>query len=300
MTAHIQIVGRNHRQYLQACIESCLRQTVPVPVLYVDNASSDDSVVFVQKTFPSVQVIANHTNRGYSGGHNDGIRAYPASEVIIVLNPDVVLTPDFVEQGLCGFDAERIGAVAPLLLRPGGDTIDAYGDVLLRTLRPVNHYANGSFSAFRQMDAPVAPWGVTGAAAFLLRKALTDIAIDGEVFDEQFFAYREDADCSWRLRNHGWEIRGVPTARATHVRAVRPGEPKDPFIAQLSWRNYALLLLKNAPMTLLIRHAPWVLVESIARGAQLLFSPSLWPTFPAFVRLITPMLAKRRIASTRA
>lgn len=300
MTAYIQIVGRNHLQYLQACIESCLRQTVPVPILYIDNASTDDSVPFVRRTFPTVQVIENRTNRGYSGGHNDGIRAHSHSDVVIVLNPDVVLMPDFVEHGLKQFVSERVGAVAPLLLRPGGQTIDAYGDVLLQTLRPVNHYAHMSLAVFGHLDSPVAPWGVTGAAAFLRRQALEEISVNGEIFDEQFFAYREDADCSWRLRNHDWEIHGVPQARATHVRAVRTGEPKDPFIAQLSWRNYALLLLKNAPMELLIRRAPWVIAESIARSVQLLLSPALWPALPALLRLIAPALAKRRTAHVRA
>ncbi|TSC64090.1 MAG: glycosyltransferase [Parcubacteria group bacterium Gr01-1014_106] len=296
MTAHIQIVGRNHRQYLQACIASCLQQTIPVPVLYVDNASSDDSAAFVERTFPSVQVIENHTNRGYSGGHNDGIRAYPNSDIVVVLNPDVVLAPDFVERGLDACASERVGAVAPLLLRPGGDTVDAYGDRQLLTLRPVNQYADMPLARFEHLHRTQEPWGYTGAAAFLRRRALDDIAVGGEMFDEDFFAYREDADLSWRLRNRGWHIHGAPAARATHVRAVRAGEPKHPFIAQLSWRNYALLLLKNASLVLLLTHLPWVLAESIARGVQLLLSPSLRPAFPELVRLIPSIRAKRKFS----
>lgn len=301
MTAHIQIVGRNNRQYLQACLESCLRQTIQTPIIYVDNASTDGSAAFVRSAFPTVHVIRNEKNRGYSEGQNDALRAFPSSDVAVVLNADTVLASNFVEQGLKQFSSDRVGAVAPLLLRPGGQEIDAYGIVLLPSLRAVEQYSGESFSRLTTQDSRLqSPWGYTGAAVFLRRRALEDIAIDGEMFDEDLFAYREDVDLSWRLRLRGWEIVGAPDARATHVRTARRGGEKSPRVQQLSWRNYFLVLAKDVPGVVLLRHLPAVAIESLARVAQLLFTRALWPAVPEFVKLFHTFRKKHFHVFSRA
>lgn len=273
-----------------------------VPVLYVDNASSDESSAFVREAFPEVRVVSNGKNRGYSGGHNDGLKAVTDTDVAVVLNPDLILAPDFLEKGLEAFQAERVGAVAPLLLRAtknkeqqtGNDVVDAYGTVLLPSLRVVNQFEGRRVpsSQFAVMSWPQ-PWGFTGAAAFLRRTALRDVALHGEVFDEDLFAYREDVDLSWRLHRRGWEIIGEPKARAVHVRAARSGNMKSDRIAQLSWRNYFLVLVKNVPMMSLLAHAPWILLEDIARDLQMIVTPRLWPALPELVRLLPKFVRKR-------
>ncbi|MDP3685886.1 MAG: glycosyltransferase family 2 protein [bacterium] len=300
MTAHIQIVGRNDRHYLQACLESCLRQTIRTLIVYVDNASTDGSAEFVRNSFPTIHVIENRANRGYSGGHNNALRAFPSSDVAIVLNADTILDPDFVEQGLKPFSSDRVGAVAPLLVRPGGQEVDAYGIVLLPTLRAVEQYAGWSLSNIERLSVLQSPWGYTGAAVFLRCRALEDVALNSEIFDEDLFAYREEVDLSWRLRLRGWEIVGVPQARATHVRAARPGGNKEPLVARLSWRNYFLVLIKNVPTRTLIRHAPWIALESVARGFQWLFTPRLWFTLPELIRLLPVFSEKRSRLLARA
>lgn len=291
-SAHIQIVGWNHRPYLEACITSCMEQSVKVPVLYIDNGSRDGSAVFVEETFPNVRVVEHTENRGYSGGHNDGLKAMPDSQVVIVLNPDVVLDKNFVQECLKGFDDVRVGAVVPLLLRPGSENVvDAFGVRLLRSLRGVNQGEGKPEEAFTSD-----PWGFTGAAAALRREAIEDVAFEGEVFDEDLFAYREDVDLSWRLRNRGWNIVGAAKACATHVRAVQKGKKKSKRIAQLSWRNYYLVILKNASMRVVLKNIPFVFVEDVLRDIQLLVTPSLWPAAKELFQLL-PRFAKKRKTS---
>lgn len=308
MTVHIQVVGFNHRGYLAACLRSCLQQTLGVPVLYVDNASADGSVDFVRREFPDVRVRANSENRGYSGGHHDGLREISDTNVVIVLNPDVVLELDFVEQGLAAFTHVRVAAVVPLLLRnvePGtlnkGPAVDAYGIRLLPSLRAVNNLEGCSVpSSELGVERWSKPWGFTGAAVFLRREALSDVALGGEIFDEDLFSYREDVDLSWRLRHRGWGIVGAPEARATHVRAIRAGATKPGRIRQLSWRNYYLTIVKNVPGSVLRRHLPWVLAEDLARDLQWLVTPALWSALPELARLLPRFLRKRRQVLTRA
>ena len=61
-----------------------------------------------------------------------------------------------------------------------------------------------------------------GAAAMYRMSFLRDVAIDGEIFDEDFFAYREDADLAWRGRLFGWRALVRAAAVAYHVRRVTP------------------------------------------------------------------------------
>lgn len=305
MTTHVQVVGWNQRACLAVCLRSCLNQTVSAPVLYVDNASVDRSVEFVRTNFPTVRILANARNRGYSGGHNDGLRAIADTDIVVVLNPDVELAPDFVERGLSSFGGKSTGAVVPLLFSGrksgvGDRVVDAYGTVLRWSLRAVNQFEGQSLSNLRSPISNFHPWGFTGAAVFLRRRALADVALDGEVFDEDLFAYREDIDLSWRLRLRGWEIVGAPGARATHVRSARPDKPRNPQVARLSWRNYFLVLIKDVPARTLFRHAPWVFLESLARSVQVLVTFFLWPALPELVRLLPKFLEKRRRVLTRA
>ncbi len=313
LSAHIQIVGWNHRAFLESCLRSCVNQSLPVSVLYIDNASTDDSVAFVRRMFPMVRVRANAVNRGYAGGHNDGFREIPDTDVAIVLNPDVILDVRFVEECLEGLTDERVGAVAPLLLRGdaagesesraprefvSGGIIDAYGTTLLSSLRAVN-MLEGKIVEF-PFVAPRRPlWGFTGAAVALRRRALEAAVSGGEVFDEDLFAYREDVDLSWRLLERGWRIIGQPNARALHVRAARHGEGKSALVSRLSWRNYFLVLVKSVPVRDLLRHAPGIALESGIRLLRCAVQPQLWPAARDGVRLLPRMLRKRRMMNAR-
>ena len=91
-------------------------------------------------------------------------------------------------------------------------------------------------------------FGATGAAAFYRRSFIDDVSVEGEFFDEEFFAFREDGDLSWRAQVLGWKCLYVPTAVAWHVRRVTPERRKDlPLI--INWhsaKNRFLMRGKNA------------------------------------------------------
>ena len=74
-----------------------------------------------------------------------------------------------------------------------------------------------------QYDRPQYVFGATGAAAFFRRSFIDDVSVEGEFFDEEFFAFREDADLAWRAQVMGWKCLYVPTAVAWHVRRRHAG-----------------------------------------------------------------------------
>lgn len=297
MNAHIQVLGWNHRQEVGPCIASCLRQTLKTPILYIDNGSSDGSVKYIREKFPDVSVVENTINKGYSGGHNDGLKAIADSEIAILLNPDVILEENFTEEIIKKFDL-KIGAVVPFLFREkkrnsaGGMEIimDSYGTKLLRNGRAVNNF-EGEIYSDKFLDVSV--WGFTGAGVAISREAISDISENGKFFDEQLHSYREDVDISWRLQNRGWKIVGAPNARAWHARVARIDEKKSSTVRRLSWRNYFLVIIKNASPEFIRKNAPFILWEVFMRAGQCVVTPALWKECFSLLKLMPHFLRKR-------
>jgi GT2 family glycosyltransferase len=107
-----------------------------------------------------------------------------------------------------------------------------------------------------QYDEDVEVFGITGALAVFRREALDASRIDGQVFDEDFFAYREDADLAWRLRGFGYRARYVPKAVAYHRRTVTPKRRRalSPIINYHSVKNRFLLRIHHADRAWWARH----------------------------------------------
>jgi|SRR3989338_2568194 len=91
------IINRNGTKFLDGCIESIKKQSYKkVEIILIDNASTDGSLSLVQNNHKDITIIANNNNDGYSKAANVGI-SKSKGEFILILNPDIVLTPNFVE-----------------------------------------------------------------------------------------------------------------------------------------------------------------------------------------------------------
>jgi GT2 family glycosyltransferase len=93
----------------------------------------------------------------------------------------------------------------------------------MRLTRTWRHLDRGSGEPdVGQYNVPERVFGATGAASLFRREALDDVAIAGEIFDERFHSFREDAELAFRLRERGWEILYEPEAVAEHRRFNLP------------------------------------------------------------------------------
>ncbi|HJS99947.1 MAG TPA: glycosyltransferase family 2 protein [Terriglobales bacterium] len=252
----------NSCRVLPACLRSLEQQTCgPLEIVIVDNASSDgtrDLLAGLQP--PKYQVILNETNRGFAAAQNQAIRC-ARGEWLCSLNADVVLSPDFFFQLLQAAELdERAGALCGKLLRwnPGGEPeftsrIDSTGIYFTRSLR---HFDRGGEESDRgQYQELQYVFGATGAAAFYRRAMVEKVSLDGEFFDEDFFAYREDADLAWRAQLLGWKCLYVPAAVGWHERRVTP-ERFWQLPLLINWhsvKNRFLMRLKNATLGTCLR-----------------------------------------------
>jgi len=206
------------------CLQSVLAADYDgdIDVVVREQGGSDDECAALQTIAREAQApvrIEQGTNLGFSGGHNRAFRRSAAS-LFLALNADARLDTGYLRAAVAAFDSPAVGAVQGLVLRDGADrVIDATGLEPHRSRRVV---ARRQGERLAEPAEPAEVWGVDGAVALFRRAALVDVAHPGgEVFDEDFFAYKEDVDLAWRLRRRGWSTRFVPDAVAWHRRSAR-------------------------------------------------------------------------------
>jgi len=218
----------------------------------VDNASTDDTPRILAKYRSRIRLIENDRNLGFAAAQNQAIR-FSKAPWVLALNPDVLLEPDFLAGLLEAGAAEpRAGTVCGKLLSIGPDfaplpeaRLDSAGIYFTPAMR---HFDRGwQQPDDGRYDHTEYVFGASAAAALYRRGMIDDISINGEFFDPDFFAYREDADIAWRAQLLGWRCLYTPAAVGHHVRSVSPENRKSvsPVINMHSVKNRFLLRIKN-------------------------------------------------------
>jgi GT2 family glycosyltransferase len=269
----VGVVTWNSASVLEACVASVRTQThTPLTLRIADNASTDGTRALLERVTAADERRYFTENRGFSAAHNALIAASP-DDFYLALNPDVVLTPDFIAILVDAMTREpRAGSATGKLLRladrqtNGHDIIDSTGIVMLPSQRHLDRGAD--LEDVGQFARPEEVFGASGAAALYRRTMLEDAKVGDEYFDEDFFAYREDADLAWRAQLLGWSCLYVPGAIARHGRRVTP-ERRAALPAAINYysvRNRFLLRLKNQTPG----HAARFLVPALARDLQVI------------------------------
>jgi GT2 family glycosyltransferase len=284
----------------------------PAELVIVDCASEDGSAeaarVAAAAAGPEIaaEVVALDENRGFSGGMNVAL-ARSRAPFALSLNADAQPRPDFLAPLLSRFDGaagERVGAATGRLVRPAlpGEPprLDACGMRLTRSWR---HLDRGSGEVDRGQHAHAARvFGATGAATLFRRAALDDVAIDGQIFDERFHSFREDAELAFRFAERGWSVVYEPAAVAIHRRTVLPSRRASlpPEVNRGSLRNRYLLRLDHQSGTNLFATLPWTLARDLAAVAYaLLFERSSLPAYGWLWRNRRALVEHRRRVRSR-
>ena len=289
----VNIVTYNSAIDVVNCLDSVCRQTFRDFRIHVlDNDSRDETIQRIAGY--DLDLVRSTTNSGFSKAHNDLIRSFPA-EYALILNPDTILRPNFLEVLVHALDARPDAASASgKLLRLDGKTIDSTGIVWVRNQRHLDRGADQP--DLGQYDKPEDIFGPSGAAAMYRVKAMRDTAVNGQFFDEDFFAYREDADLAWRCRLMGWTSIYVPSAVALHRRRVTP-ERRSQLSALINYhgvKNRFLLRLNNMTGSLYRRDFWQITFRDAAVVGYVLARE--WSSFGALVYVVRelPRLWKKR------
>ncbi len=239
----IIIVSWNVRDLLCECLKSLQRHPATTHsqlIIVVDNASSDESARMVQTEFPSVLLIQNNVNRGFTGGNNDGIAAAEkwftnaAGEpklsggmdhcYVLLLNPDTEVMAGTLDNLLRYADeVPSTGLLGPQLLNADGSVqssrrrFPTLATALFESTWLQNLAPRRLLSAYYMQDVPATQvtevdW-VYGAAMLVRRSTYRQVG----VLDEQtYFMYSEEVDWCWRMKTAGWHVVYLPQARVVH------------------------------------------------------------------------------------
>jgi GT2 family glycosyltransferase len=281
-----------------------MSQSYPrVDITVVDNASQDGTREWVAANAPGIRFLPMETNQGFSRSFNLGART-AVGEYILSLNPDVSVFPDCIANLVAAAEGGlNVGIVSPKLRRADQpEVLDSTGLFIDRFRRP---YDRGQFDCDDgQFDANQEIFGACGAAALFRRRMLDDLAgICQEYFDEDFFAYYEDADLAWRSKLRNWRSIYAPSAEALHVRGwgdtLRKGSGHNGFGARLALRNRYLMMVKNDSLKNLLLDLPLIFLREIpGLMYMLLFRPVALAAILDFVRLLPAAQRKRRAIQT--
>jgi hypothetical protein len=214
-----------------------LRQEIVV----VDNASGDGSAEMVRAEFPSVYLIANTTNKGFTGGNNDGLRladelmrnaGMGPNHFLFLLNPDTEVQPGALDAMSAYAQATAdVGLIGPRL---------RYGDGSLQSSRRrfptlqtalfestwLQRYAPRQvLDQFYMIDksadeACEVDW-VVGAAMFVRYEAYRQVGLLDET---NFFMYSEETDWCKRMKGAGWRVVYLPQAEVVHYEGRSSGQ----------------------------------------------------------------------------
>ena len=239
------VVCTNDRKHLKDCFSSVLNSHYPrIEVIMVDNASSDDSVSFVEEQFPSVKILRNKRNIGFSRSNNRGVKE-SSGEYIFLLNPDTITDPQCIarlvkemerhsEIGICG---------AKMLMEYERKVINSIGHNVNRIFygwdRGCFELDKGLYNETFEVPS------VCNGAALYRREIFNDIGL----FDERLFVYCDDLDYGIRANLCGYKVVAVPSAKVYHKINIRIENPRHHEFEEHRYR--LRILLKNCPKELL-------------------------------------------------
>lgn len=244
----VVILNYNGKSWLEQFLPNVIQHTTysNAEIVIIDNASTDNSIDFLQQYFPKLTLVINKNNTGYAGGYNEGLKNID-SEYYVLLNSDVEVTENWIENIIhFMLKDEWMVACQPKILSyhernkfeyagAAGGFIDKYGYPFCRgrifdTCEEDNGQYNQSGEIF---------WA-SGACFFI--KADIFHKVGG--FDADFFAHMEEIDLCWRLKNLGYKIGYCAESSVYHVGGgtLHKSNPRKTF---LNFRNNRKLLRKN-------------------------------------------------------
>ncbi len=216
-------------------------------VILVDNNSSDGSVDFVKRNFREVQIVQLEDNYGFCRGNNFGI-AHTHGEFIVFLNNDTIADRFWLQEihkAFTNFPNAGICA-SKMLFLSDNSIIDNAGIDFSPFL--VGHQ-RGRMKQVKLFSKYEEIFGASGGALAIRRKVLDNIGW----FDEDFFAFAEDTDLSFRSQLRGYKCIFVPTAKVFHFGGGTVSEFSK-LSVYLNHRNMEWVVIKNVPAKLLIKY----------------------------------------------
>ncbi len=292
-TLTIIIPNWNGEKYLEKCLDSIASSRYEtLEIIVVDNGSTNPIINLELKKCHYVKVINLQDNLGFSAAVNIGIKQ-AKGEYIAILNNDTELSPDWVENVISVFEknSEAMFITSKIRSFANRDLLDDVGDVILPSGK-VYKLGNSERDS-GQYNELCLVFGASGCASVYRREFFEKVGF----FDEDFFAYLEDIDLSFRASLLGYRCLYVPNAVVYHIGSATTGSRYNKFTVFHHAQNTINVIVKNYPLRLILRYLPHIVWYISSMQAYFLTKGLGWTFFKGIVsgiRMIKKMKIKRR------
>lgn len=278
----VGIINYNGESVLADTLNSVLAQDYPAvtEILVVDDGSTDQSVLMVQKAYPAVRVIELKENRGPNPVRNRALQE-SISDYVLLMDNDIVMEKDALRLLVEALESvENAGVVsAQIRFRHNPDKIQ-YNGVHI-------HYIGGAVRNSRDSDEPVQVGAVSGGTILINRALAFKIGL----FDEDFYSGWEDGDFTFRMGLAGYPVLVMPRARVFHKK-----ETTGLSRAVYQVRNRWWFIFKNYSLRTILIIAPALLINQFAVGFFMLLKGQFTAFLKGNVAVLTaiPALLRKR------
>lgn len=245
----VVILNWNGRTFLERFLGTVIKHSQGfAEVIVADNASTDDSVSYLESHFPDTRIIRNDKNYGFAEGYNQALKLVDA-KYYVLLNSDIEVTENWIKPVIDLMETDpNIAACQPKLRSfhepqkfeyagAAGGYIDKYGYPFCR-----GRIFQDIETDEGQYDDACEVFWATGACLFVRAEVYHRL----EGLDREFFAHMEEIDFCWRAKNEGYRIMYCPGSTVYHVGGGTL--PKSSWKkTYLNMRNNNMMLFKNLP-----------------------------------------------------
>lgn len=248
MKIAIVILNWNGKKLLQQFLPSITKYSnLPYVTIYVaDNASTDNSISFLKKNYPHINIVKNQKNYGFAKGYNSALKHIKA-DVYALVNSDVEVTKNWLNPIINIFKTQpNCAAVQPKILDfnkknkfeyagAGGGLVDSLGYPFCRG-RIFNYLETDT----QQFNDEASIFWASGACLFIRSEIYHNLG----GFDEDYFAHQEEIDLCWRIKNENYDVKYCGKSTVYHVggATLKEANPRKTF---LNFRNSLFTLAKN-------------------------------------------------------
>lgn len=273
----VVVLNWNGVEIIGKCLDSLAEQSYRnYQIIVVDNGSKDNSkevlTKYQSKLANKIHVIYNQKNSGFAGGVNIGIKYVLDNkfDAVALFNNDATADENWLSGLVEALNEHKeVGISTGLLLNDDKKTIDSTGD----------WYSvwGLAFPRFRDREVNAAPesgyvFGASGGASLYRTEMLKDVGL----FDENFFAYYEDVDISFRAQLRGWKVFYIKSSVAYHERGITSSRIKG-FDKYQMFKNLPMLLIKNVPKGLFLKIGIRFILIYFLMFINALFTGSFFP-----------------------
>jgi GT2 family glycosyltransferase len=231
---YIIIVTYNGMPWINTCLASCGNY----PVIIVDNASTDDTISFIETNYPEITILKQIVNLGFGQANNIGISyaLEQGAEHVFLLNQDAYLDIGVIDQLLnVQRENKHYGILSPIHCTRSKNKLDKNFAYYVNYENSLGFYSDHVLH--KQLN-DIYDIPFVNAASWLLTKECIE-TIGG--FDPIFYHYGEDENYCQRAIFHGFSIGIVPKTYIIHDREDRDDNKPIPFT-----KDYFELQNRNA------------------------------------------------------